>query len=402
MTRESVLSRADVDWGLFLLLVVASQGLSGFLPGDPSRTSILLSSVLLVFLVVRDLTRAFRTVSLSPLVLFFGFWFVCAALLSSRPTTSLYAALVLVLMLVYAVVRRSTTDATLQTFAIATSVSLVPSIIGLVTPIFVPVFTHAGSSGGYAGYFPWNSTAGLCAAAALLSTFLAFLAVGFKWWQLPCAAGALLMLVLADSATTQVTLLAAVGVLVGVTVLRRVRASSRPIVILVLGVLGISLLAKAVGDFTVLARVSEATGRAETVSGRTPIWEYALDGISDSPFWGYGSTFWDSLWKNSAHNGFLDIALSGGVPAAVAFAAIVLIAAVRLAIAASPMLPMLIFGVVANLALSQAAVPSVASLALLLAVGAAASLGKDALGGIALARDDDHHPQSAGRAALQA
>ncbi|GAY16504.1 O-antigen ligase [Mycobacterium sp. shizuoka-1] len=375
MGEPRTTARPDVDWGLFVLVVVASQGFSAFLPGDQTRSTLILATVVLIGLVVRQLAQALSATWLSPLVLFLAFWLVGAALLSPRPMASLPQVVVLILMVVYTTTRQGTTKDTIHTFALATTFALVPSIIGLVTPILAPVFAHAGSAGGYAGYFSWNSMSGMCAAAALLSIVLAFFYCGFWWWQVPGAAGAVLILVLSDSATADGAVLAAFAVLGCVAILRRVSLRNRRQAVIGVGIIAVLLVIKAVSDPEILPKISEALGRTDTVSNRTYIWNYAMDGIAEAPYWGYGFGFWGSYTKNSAHNGFLDLALTAGLPAVGALVVMILAAVGRLAVAASPMLPLLAFGIMINLALSQLAIPSVASLAILLAVGAAAGFG---------------------------
>lgn len=362
-----------LDWGLFLIVVVASLGFSAFLPGEPLDTSLILSSAIMAVLVIREPVRAFAVVLSNPLVFFIAAWSLVAALLSPRQGLALVFTGALILMIVYTSVRESTADGTLRVFAMATATSLVPSIVGQVVPLFgVPVLQHAGSAGGYAGYFPWNSAAGLCAAAALLSATLVFLRTGFMWWQLPAAAAALFMLATTESATAQLALAAGGAVLGGQALFRRVRsAHSRIFVLVGVGVSAV-IFAPRVFSYISGAAVADVADRTTTFSGRTAIWQFALDGMKESVFFGYGTEFWKMHggWNNSGHNGFLDVALSSGVPAALALCAILVVAAARLARVWSPLLPLFAFGVVVNLAISQIAVPTVASLAVWLAVGA--------------------------------
>lgn len=364
-----------LDWGLLVLIAVASYGFSAFLPGQPTVTNLILCSAILAILVIWNLDYAFTAVPASPLVFLLAFWFIFAALFSPEIVRSLLRAGVLVLMIIYVYTRQSTAEQTLQVIALATTIALIPSIVGLIIPLGVPTRGHAGSSGGYAGYFPWNSTAGLCASAALLSIALLVLKTGFKWWQLPATVGALLMLVLSKSATAAVACGSAAIVLVGLEVVRRIGVRIGPLVGAAgFGIVGGLLAAKA---SDLMAEVTEITGRTDSATGRTVFWQYALDGISESPLWGYGGGYWESYRINTAHNGFLDVALSAGVPAVLVLSAIVLIAGLRLAVAASPMLPLLVFGVVANFAISHLTAPTVTSLAVWLAIGAAARTGME-------------------------
>lgn len=376
MTQPSAGRR--LDWGLLILVIVASQGLSAFLPGKPIVTTIVLSTVIMVFYCIREPSRAFSVVFSSPLVLFFSAWSFAAALLHPQPASALLQMGVPILMIVYSSIRQNTVERTLQAFALGATFSLVPSIVGLIAPIFGPVRRHAGSAGGYAGYFPWNSAAGLCAAAALLTVCLLFLNSGFAWWHVPAAAAALLMLVVSKSATAMLAFGVAMVVLVGKGVLRRFGAGMRTLVMVVFGTAGI-LLAPIIIDYLNLSTVGEVAGRTASLSGRTTVWRYTFDGISASPYWGHGpGVFWERFggWPSSAHNGFLDFALTAGLPASLAICAIVIVAGLRLAMASSPLFLLVVFGAVANITVSQLSVPGIASLALWLAVGATARAGK--------------------------
>jgi O-antigen ligase len=289
--------------------------------------------------------------------------------------TALFFAGVLILMIIFFGLRRDEAKRSVRTFALAATFSLVPSIVGIVAPI-APVLGGVGKGGGYAGYFPWNSSAGLCAAAALLSVALTYRALGFAWWQLPAAAAALLMLSLSKSATSLFALAASAGLFGLVVLLRRTGTQLRPLVILALTIAGFLLWPKATNLMS-REQLSDASQRTESLSGRTQIWQWALDGISESPYVGYGTDFWQSFGacSRSAHNGFLDVALNAGLPAALALVAIVALAAARLISTMGLLLPFLAFGVVTNFALSQLTVPAIPALALWLAVGTTVRIG---------------------------
>lgn len=358
-----------VDRALFLVVIIVSQGFAAFLPGSPTSTAIIISSVIMAFVVLRELDRGLAVLFANPLVFFVAAWSVAASLLSPRPGTALALAGVFILTIVFSAARESSPQCTIKTVALATTISLIPSLVGLVAPIF-PVLSDAGSAHGYAGYFPWNSSAGLCAAAALLCTALTFSLSGFAWWQLPAAAGALLMLDKSASATATLTLVAAGTVVAVRALLRGISARMRPLAIVAAAALAILLAPTAAGLISVFS-VARITDRTDSLSGRTQIWEWAREGIAESPYWGYGTEFWRARgeWNNSGHNGFIDIAISSGVPALLAICAIIAVAAVRLARASSLMLPLLAFGVTTNLVGSQLAVPAVGSLAIWLSVG---------------------------------
>ena len=374
MARASI--RGRVDWALFLLILVSSGGLSAFLPGTSTAATIVLSSALMAVSILPELGRGLSVLLSNPLVFFLAAWSLMAGLLSPRPALAILFTTVAILIIVFSSLRQSSVERTIETFALGTTVAIAPSVVGLVAPI-VPVYRYAGSSNGYAGYFPWNSAAGLCAAALLLSLVLVYFQTGLAWWLIPAAAVGLLMIVLSKSVTAMLALAAGLGVLGVQAVMRRASARTKPLMILAIGIIVLLVMPKAV-SFLSRKSVAEVTGRNESFSGRTLIWTWAREGILESPYWGHGTDFWQSvgLWSKSGHNGFIDTALSSGVPAAVALCAIVVLAAVRLATTSSVLLPFLAFGVTANLALSQLVIPGLAALALWLAVGATVRVGE--------------------------
>lgn len=361
-----------VDWTLFLVIILAAGGFSAFLPGRPGTTAIILSTTVMAIFVLRELNRAAAILFSKPLIFFLGAWSIGAGALSTRPLIAISLTGVIMIMIVYGCLRQQTSQQTIETFAIATTVSLAPSLLGLVRPI-VPVLDSVGSVGGYAGYFPWNSSAGLCAAAALVCIGISGFRTRFAWWHLPAAASALIILSASKSATAPLAIAAAMAILFLQLALRRIGAKLRPLAFVAAGIAGFILAPKVFDFLSGFAGIARIASRTESLSGRTQVWEWALQGISESPIWGYGSGFWLTIgeWNNSSHNGFIDLALNAGVPAALATAAILAMAGTRLASTSSMMLPLLTFGITSNLVVSQLTVPAVPALAVWVAVGIA-------------------------------
>ena len=368
--------KVRLDWALFLVVIVGSQGFSAFLPGDAANAGFILSALIMASSVLPRLGLGLTVVASNPLVFLLAVFYFASALLSPRPPIALFFAGVLILMIIFFGLRRDEAEKSIRTFALAATFSLVPSIVGIVAPI-APVLRGAGKGGGYAGYFPWNSSAALCAAAALLSVVLTYRALGFAWWQLPAAAAALLMLTIAKSATTLFALAAAAGVIGLLVLLRKSGTQLRPLVVIAVVITGFALGPRAI-SFLSREQLSDVAQREESFSGRTRIWQWSLDGISESPYIGHGTDFWQSFgqWSRSAHNGLLDVALSAGLPAALVLFAIVVLAAARLTSKMGFLLPFLAFGVVANLALSQLTVPVIPALAVWLSVGTTLRIGR--------------------------
>lgn len=372
--------KTQIDWGFFVVIFLGTVGFARLLPGDyMGRPHMMASLAILLVMTFRDLNQSFRAMLSSPLLAFTTGWAIVASLAAARPADTIASAAVFILIVTYAFARQATTETTLQTFALATSVALVPSIVGLVMPIAgIPVLEHAGSSGGYAGYFPWNSTSGACASAVLISIAVLVLTAGFVWWYVPATAAALLMLVLANSATSYMCLLGTAGALTANAFLGRLRPETRP---LLLGVLSIAAAFAALNISrhadSMVSTLSDSMGRPEGFSGRTDIWVYVLSAISESPWVGYGSGFWATepyaFGQTNGQSGFLDIGLKWGVPALIAVFAMVVLAGFRLASTTSPLLAFWALGVIPNLSNSHMAGLGLPSLALWTAVGAAAA-----------------------------
>lgn len=362
-----------IDWGLFLFTVVGAQGYFKFIPlADQAARQIglALAGAILVILVLRAPSRAIDALLSRPLVLFMAAWLLAAALISPRPSSSLFTATVLVLMVAYLCCRQETTEVTLQTFTLASSVSLVPSIVGIVIPLG-PTVGYGGSARGFAGYFPFNSWAGFCAGVVVVGIAVLYAGGRFVWWHLPAFAAALFVLVMSRSATATIACIAGVSAAVWIATWSRTSVRIRPLIVVGLG-LGV-LSAIAFSNISLLPAVAEATGRDEKFTNRTVIWQQSLEAIRDSPYIGYGSGYWrTSYYWTSAQNGFLDIGLTAGVPVALALVVIVILAGWRLVRASSPLLPLWVFGVVVNLSVSQISSPTVVSLALWLAIASSA------------------------------
>ena len=362
-----------IDWGLFLLTVVGAQGYFKFIPvADQAARQIglALAGAILVILVLREPSRAINALLTRPLVLFMAAWLLAAALISPRPSSSLFAAFVLIMMVAYLSNRQETTEVTLQTFTLASSVSLVPSIVGIVTPLGLTV-GYGGSARGFAGYFPFNSWAGFCAGVVVVSIAVLYVGGRFVWWHLPAFAGALFVLVQSKSATATVACVAGVSAAVWIATWSRTSVRIRPLIVVGLGIVVSSAIA--FSNISLLPAVAEATGRDEKFTNRTVIWQQSLEAIRESPYIGYGSGYWrTNYYWTSAQNGFLDVGLTAGVPVALALVVIVILAGWRLVRASSPLLPLWVFGVVVNLSVSQISSPTVVSLALWLAIASSA------------------------------
>ena len=373
----------DIDWGLFLACLIAARGFERLLPGISGRQYMLISLTLLSVLVLSQLKQSFSILSSRPIFVIVIIWMVASCLVATRPADSLAATATSVLLMLYAMGRVRPISHTLQTLTLACAASMAPSVVGLAIPVWgIYGFWGAGSSRGYAGFFPWNSAVGYCAAAALICITILYFNEGRRWWHVPTVAAAFLLLSAADAAAPLASLLGAGGALAGLAIYRRF--SALPIFIAAAG-LGVSALTFAsVGDYLSLAKVAEFFGRDSDLSGRTDIWQYAVELVSGSPIFGYGSgVIWDREWNwSSANNGYLEAALRWGLPVAFILVSVILRAGYRLTVASSPIISLWIFGVIANLAVSQLVALTISSLALWLAIAFADEDGKRSSGNL--------------------
>jgi O-antigen ligase len=123
----------------------------------------------------------------------------------------------------------------------------------------------------------------------------------------------------------------AIAALMLVLMVSAIIAHVRPavgIAIALAGVVGLNLLSIGSIYFAPVRTVVDAIMSDPTFTGRTDIWKFALDHVAQRPITGYGfSTFWGTeqvvygmsgvTWANTAshaHNGYLDLALTVGIP----------------------------------------------------------------------------------------
>ena len=111
-------------------------------------------------------------------------------------------------------------------------------------------------------------------------------------------------------------------------VMMRVRKPSTGIAIALAMVIGLNLASVGSIYFPPVRAVVDTVLSDPTFTGRTDIWKFAVDHVAQRPITGYGfATFWNTeqvvygmtgaTWANTAsqaHNGFLDAALTTGIP----------------------------------------------------------------------------------------
>ena len=150
----------------------------------------------------------------------------------------------------------------------------------------------------------------------------------------------LLTLLVAIGTTSQTTLLGVLALLGGLVAVRMVRGHALKSTLVTLVVLAIAwhgaLIAAASYDL-----ILEALGRDASLTGRTEIWTYALQYALRQPFTGYGyDAFWNgelspgaqyaAYWKTPhSHNGWLEVFIALGLPAVLLMMAVMLITLTR-------------------------------------------------------------------------
>ncbi|MBV9102908.1 MAG: O-antigen ligase family protein [Candidatus Eremiobacteraeota bacterium] len=189
-------------------------------------------------------------------------------------------------------------------------------------------------AGSWRGVFAHKNTAGAALALAI-PALLVFLRSGASLVRVAAilaAVASAIFLVGTQSASAIVATAVAASILVVVWLSRSARL--RPFAI----VLGIGLALSMLMGVLHWQDAIDALGRDATLTGRTDIWPAALQAIADKPLLGYGySVFWlpdgpvlqyigaDKGWHPyHAHEGFLQLALDGGLVAVATFGLVAL------------------------------------------------------------------------------
>lgn len=259
-------------------------------------------------------------------------WFVVTTLTSIDPAVSARRLLSLLIVMLAAVAILVLARSVRQ-FAAALGGTvlaiLVVSYLGLAlvpelsthTALDLIEHEHAGS---WRGMFSHKNAAGVFM-AVFLFVGLFWARAGQRWLGLTVAALSAVFLAFTNSKTS----IALVPVVLVATWLCGLSAAGwwrrlvllAPVALLLTATVG-SVLVPSVGDL-----VTRALGDA-TFTGRTEIWQFALDNIARRPITGFGyGAFWESVfygggadaetWVNrasTAHNGLLNTALDIGLP----------------------------------------------------------------------------------------
>ncbi|MEZ5937029.1 MAG: O-antigen ligase family protein [Hyphomonadaceae bacterium] len=282
-------------------------------------------------LVVRGRT-ALRAIVRSPLLMLLAAGAIVSALWSINPETSLrrgIAVLATTLLGAYLAASYSWRDLLRLLGAVWLALMGMSLISGIVAPGFAVMDeVHPGAWAG--GWWEKNQLGGHAARAAFLMAFLAWRDGGARKLWAAGAAMSVVLVVLSTSVTSMLGALLGFGVLAAAW--WTLRGKRHFLFLGWVGVVSVSALALALA--VAPAAVFGLIGRDPTLTGRTDIWDALAGAISQKPWLGYGyGAFWgiDSeprYWIQQAvdwaapsgHNGWLDLAIGLGLPAAGLFA----------------------------------------------------------------------------------
>jgi O-antigen ligase len=182
-----------------------------------------------------------------------------------------------------------------------------------------------GLAGNWRGLFSHKNIAGpMMVIFAFIGIFVAKTRHAVLGWSITIAAGIFLLCTGAKTATALVPLV----LLLSWTCLR-VRSLALQGVLLLSLLVGLNVFTVGSLYSGVAKSINEYVLPDPTFTGRTDIWQFAIDGIVERPVFGFGmGSFWQreqtvggpSLeWEgpesaSHAHNSFLDLALTTGIP----------------------------------------------------------------------------------------
>lgn len=261
------------------------------------------------------------------LVAIFG-WFALTALLSASPSLALnrlaLAGVVIGIALCLPLLFRQA-ESFVTTLAAAATIAILLCFLGV---LFIPdLAIHSlrdtveqGLAGDWRGIFRHKND---LAPMAIHFSFVGILLcrLGRPLWGGAILTGALVLLLMSGGKSAALLLLPA---LIGAALILR---SRHPAFVATLAVGGLALVTLGSVAFPALAAITNHLPDP-TFTGRADIWQLALDAAERRPLTGYGyNVFWDTgviyavagandtaALVSHAHNGFLDIAISAGLP----------------------------------------------------------------------------------------
>ncbi len=281
--------------------------------------------LLVLFLMFRHFPKVVKTAVFSPLLVMAVLWCGMSYIWSIVPGITLRRSIALLVTTVFGLVlaARYDWDELIERIAF---VFLVTAVISLILAVAVP---HLGRmqevyEGAWRGAWLEKNSFGTRMAMGLAAMLSAFAVRPSRWWL--WVPGGVLCFFLIIMCQSKAALLAALVALSGffvIRIFRRFPLLRIPVMyglILGIGVFGLLML-------TMPDEMFHLIGKERTLTGRTDIWHLLIAAIREKPWLGYGyGTFWQDLLGPSywirfdlewgvptAHNGWLETALSAGL-----------------------------------------------------------------------------------------
>lgn len=200
-------------------------------------------------------------------------------------------------------------------FALFSKLTLVLAILSVPVQLLLPTIEDPHEVPGWEGVFTQKNILGIAMVLGLTTLLLE----KKTWTPQRVTSGTLyiVILILSKSTTSMVCALA----LVCVVILLRLETKAKFLfIVATAAVIAIGYFASQ----TIFIGFLESTGKETTLTGRTEIWAFALRGIAERPWLGWGfNTFWQyhdlaalqvlSWDPGQAHNAVLEIILNAGI-----------------------------------------------------------------------------------------
>ncbi len=319
----------------FFVLLYFSGAVAGLLftstedvaAGDSSLGRMLWYPIyaLVLLLSLKSLPQIFRAATFTPLIILCVMWFGMSMLWSIDPSVTLRRSIALLMTTLcgFALAARYDWNEMVQRIAF---VFLVLAVLSLLTALLWPTkgIMHEIHEGAWRGLWGEKNYLGGIMTKGLIACMCAFAMRPDRWWLwLPGGLLCFLLVIMSTSKTALIISLVSIGLFVAIRIFRR-----RPILripLLYFSVMAFSL-------FTILmlifpAEILGLIGKDPTFTGRTDIWVLLIESIREKIVLGYG---YGAYWLNelgpsytvrtslewgvpSAHNGWVEIWLSGGV-----------------------------------------------------------------------------------------
>ncbi|MGH1483825.1 MAG: O-antigen ligase family protein [Geminicoccales bacterium] len=262
-----------------------------------------------------------------------NFWTVDAEVTFRR----CIALTVTTLMGVYLFVRFDF-ETLLKFLTVAVTIMAVGCIIWAIAIPDYGVHADGDHAGAWRGIFFHKNTTGRVMVYGLAVIIATWIGTDLSRTFLLFAGGTVLAVIVGT--TSQTTMLGTLVLGAGLIAVRMVRGNALKSVVITLVILTIAWHGLLIGVAN-YDLILEALGRDATLTGRTEIWQYSLQYAVERPFSGYGyDAFWNGdlspgaqyskYWGTPhSHNGWLEIMIALGMPAAAIMFGIIIVTMFR-------------------------------------------------------------------------